>query len=213
MRLLLPHKSRPASILSPNHPNLKPSSDGLAGLVQPLQAPEARQKLAQGVSPGTTKTKSTRAPEGRHKPPTLRPFLPLAPPSMLRPLNSTQDPPLHKPTMHGRPPAALHCPKTKSGGSGWATLLYSDRMQYICAHCGCRPEEIIGHNSPRCLRCGKPMVRATLSYKGLWMSPSFVIQRMQKIIETHGIREAQSSRRFKQEREAWATAAWSFGLM
>lgn len=56
------------------------------------------------------------------------------------------------------------------------------------------------------------MVRATLSYKGLWMSPSFVIQRMQKIIETYGIREAQSSRRFKREREAWTTAGWAFGL-
>lgn len=57
-----------------------------------------------------------------------------------------------------------------------------------------------------------PMVRATLSYKGLWLSPSFVIHRMQKIIETHGKAEAYSGRRFKQEREAWAAAVWALGL-
>lgn len=56
------------------------------------------------------------------------------------------------------------------------------------------------------------MVRATLSYKGLWMSPSFVIYRMQKIIETYGKPEAYSGRRFKQEREAWAAAVWALGL-
>jgi hypothetical protein len=56
------------------------------------------------------------------------------------------------------------------------------------------------------------MLRATTSYKGLWLSPSFVIHRMRKIIETHGIPEANSSRRFKQEREAWTTAVWALGL-
>jgi hypothetical protein len=56
------------------------------------------------------------------------------------------------------------------------------------------------------------MLRATSSYKGLWMSPAFVIHRMQKIIETYGNLEARSSRRFKQEREAWTTAAWALGL-
>jgi hypothetical protein len=92
-------------------------------------------------------------------------------------------------------------------------LLYCDRMQYICVNCARgRPEEIIGDDSPKCLRCGNPMIRATLTYKGLWMSPSFVMHRMQKIIEKHGTRDAQSSGRFKQEREAWTTAAWALGL-
>lgn len=44
------------------------------------------------------------------------------------------------------------------------------------------------------------------------MNPGFVIYRMQKIIETYGIPEAQSNRRFKQEREAWTTAVWALGL-
>ncbi len=35
---------------------------------------------------------------------------------------------------------------------------------------------------------------------------------MQKIIETYGIHEANSSGRFKQEREAWTTAVWALGL-
>ena len=56
------------------------------------------------------------------------------------------------------------------------------------------------------------MLRATLSYKGLWLSPSFVIHRMQKIIDKHGIHEANDSGRFKQEREAWTTAVWALGL-
>jgi hypothetical protein len=56
------------------------------------------------------------------------------------------------------------------------------------------------------------MIRATLSYKGLSLSPSFVIHQIQKIIETHGMRDAQSSGRFKREREAWTTAAWALGL-
>jgi hypothetical protein len=86
-------------------------------------------------------------------------------------------------------------------------------LKYICTGCSRgRAEEIIGDDSPKCSGCGKPMIRATLSYKGLWMSPSFVIHRMQKIVETHGTREAQSSRRFKQEREAWTTAVWALGL-
>jgi hypothetical protein len=84
-------------------------------------------------------------------------------------------------------------------------------MQYLCVNCG-RPEEIIGDNSPKCLRCGKPMLRATSSYKGLWLSPAFVIHRMQTIIETYGNLKARSSGRFKQEREAWTTAAWALGL-
>ncbi len=84
-------------------------------------------------------------------------------------------------------------------------------MQFLCTTCGGNPEEIIGDGSPKCLRCSKPMVAATLSYKGLWLSPSFVIHRMQKIIEKHGNEEA-SSGRFKKEREAWTTAAWALGL-
>lgn len=107
----------------------------------------------------------------------------------------------------------LHQPETQPKRRSLHDMLYSEQMQYICANCrrGC-PEEIIGDDSPKCLRCGKPMIRATLSYKGLWLSPSFVIHRMQKIIETHGTRDAQSSGRFKQEREAWTTAAWALGL-
>ncbi len=85
-------------------------------------------------------------------------------------------------------------------------------MQYICPNCHRQPEEIIGDDSPRCLQCGKPMLRATSSYKGFWFSPAFVIYRMKKITETYGKVEAVSNRRFKQEREAWTTAAWALGL-
>ena len=85
-------------------------------------------------------------------------------------------------------------------------------MLFICNYCLRPPEEIIGDDAPNCLRCGRPMVRATLSYKGFWMSPNFVISRMQKIVATYGIRLAQSCRCFKREREAWAAALWALGL-
>jgi DNA-directed RNA polymerase subunit RPC12/RpoP len=103
---------------------------------------------------------------------------------------------------------------SKKGGvrQSFRNKVYSVGMQYVCANCLGKPEEIIGDNSPNCLRCGKPMTLATLSYKGLWLSPSFIIRRMQKIIETHGTRDDQSSRRFKREREAWTTAVWALGL-
>jgi hypothetical protein len=86
-------------------------------------------------------------------------------------------------------------------------------MLFICKNCPqYGPEEIIVDKSPKCVRCGKPMVRATESYKGIWLSPRFVIYRMESIVETHGTREAKSSRRFKHEREAWTTAIWALGL-
>jgi hypothetical protein len=42
---------------------------------QPLKAPEARHTLAQGISPGTEKQESARAPEGRHIPLALLSYL------------------------------------------------------------------------------------------------------------------------------------------
>jgi hypothetical protein len=86
-------------------------------------------------------------------------------------------------------------------------------MLFICNYCLRPPEEIIGDDSPKCLKCRRPMVRATLSYKGIWMSPNFVISRMLKIIATYGYRLAESCRCFKQEREAWTTALWALGLI
>jgi hypothetical protein len=85
-------------------------------------------------------------------------------------------------------------------------------MQYICPSCHRPPEEIIGDDSPRCLRCDKPMLRAISSYKGYWFGLAFVIYRMKKIFETYGNVEAVADRRFKHEREAWAAAAWALGL-
>jgi len=56
------------------------------------------------------------------------------------------------------------------------------------------------------------MVRAASSYTDLWLSPNFVVHRMQKIIETYGVYEARDNRRFQHEREAWTTALWGLGL-
>jgi uncharacterized membrane protein YfbV (UPF0208 family) len=49
------------------------------------------------------------------------------------------------------------------------------------------------------------------SYTGLLMNPAFLIHRMQRIVEKHGRQEAESSGRFKHEREAWTSAVWALG--
>jgi len=53
---------------------------------------------------------------------------------------------------------------------------------------------------------------AVASYEGLWLSPAFIIHRMQTINETYGTLEARSSGRFKEEREAWTTALLALGF-
>ena len=50
------------------------------------------------------------------------------------------------------------------------------------------------------------------SYTGLLMSPKFLIKRMQGVVEKHGRQKAESSGRFKHEREAWTSAVWALGL-
>ena len=49
------------------------------------------------------------------------------------------------------------------------------------------------------------------SYTGLLMNPAFLVHRMQRIVEKHGRQEAESSGRFKHEREAWTSAVWALG--
>ena len=43
------------------------------------------------------------------------------------------------------------------------------------------------------------------------MSPKFVIERMQRVVEKHGLQQAESRGRFKQEREAWTSAVFTLG--
>jgi hypothetical protein len=50
------------------------------------------------------------------------------------------------------------------------------------------------------------------NYSNLWMSPYFVITRMQEIAGTYGTNRALTDGRFKKEREAMATACLSFAL-
>ncbi len=55
------------------------------------------------------------------------------------------------------------------------------------------------------------MIKAT-DYKGILMSPKFVIDRMTKIVGTYGIYEALTNGRLKKEREAYTSAVWSLAL-
>jgi hypothetical protein len=84
-------------------------------------------------------------------------------------------------------------------------------MKFCCPKCR-REEEIVGDTKPKCLICKVSMVRATGSYKGLWMSPHFVISRMKLLIEKYGYRDATTNGRFKKEREAWTSGMYALGL-
>jgi hypothetical protein len=84
-------------------------------------------------------------------------------------------------------------------------------MKFCCPKCR-REEEIIGDTKPKCLICNVSMVQATTSYKGLWMSPHFVISRMKLLIEKYGYQDATTNGRFKKEREAWTSGMYALGL-
>lgn len=66
--------------------------------------------------------------------------------------------------------------------------------------------------TPRCLVCGAALVKATESYKGLLLAPKFAIERLERVIGTYGYELAQSSGRFKREREGWTSAMYALGL-
>lgn len=83
-------------------------------------------------------------------------------------------------------------------------------MQFICLKCG-RTDEVIGDSHPRCLVCGKPLLKATKSYEGLLLSPEFVLKRMKTLVQKHGLQRVESGP-FKHEREAWSTAIYALAL-
>ena len=83
-------------------------------------------------------------------------------------------------------------------------------MKFLCPTCW-REEEIIGDQNPRCRFCRVEMLRPW-KYSEVWMSPCFVIDRMEKITETYGRESARRDRRFKREREAWTTAMLALAL-
>jgi hypothetical protein len=49
-------------------------------------------------------------------------------------------------------------------------------------------------------------------YKNLWMSPTFMVDRMTLILNRYGIDTVLSHNNFKQEREAWVAAVFLLGL-
>jgi len=84
-------------------------------------------------------------------------------------------------------------------------------MKFCCPKCR-REEEVIGDTKPKCMTCDVSMVQETTSYKGLWMSPHFVLARMKLLIEKYGYQDATANGRFKKEREAWTSAMYALGL-
>ncbi len=56
------------------------------------------------------------------------------------------------------------------------------------------------------------VIAPTDSYEGLLMNPSFIIDRMSRIVGTYGLSELHSNgTRFKRDREAWTTAIFALG--
>ena len=84
-------------------------------------------------------------------------------------------------------------------------------MNFKCLYCG-RTQSTDANKHVSCLDCNKEMARVIENYSGLFMSPEFVIRRMSGIAQKHGIEQAHSSGRFKQEREGWTSAIWALGL-
>lgn len=84
-------------------------------------------------------------------------------------------------------------------------------MKFCCPKCR-REEEIVGDTTPKCMICNVSMVQATNSYKGLWMSPHFVISRMKLLIDKYGYTDATTNGRFKKEREGWTSGMYALGL-
>ena len=83
-------------------------------------------------------------------------------------------------------------------------------MKFACPNCG-RAEIVIGDASPNCRFCRVPMLKPTIEYTGLMMSPNFIIDRFQKVIGKHGWAEAMKGK-LKQEREACIAALWACGV-
>jgi len=80
-------------------------------------------------------------------------------------------------------------------------------MRFICVQCGMK-DNVIGDTAPLCLACKTPLVKATDTYAGIYMSPSMAMRRFESTAEKHGYEKALTGR-VKQEREAWIAAAWA----
>ncbi len=83
-------------------------------------------------------------------------------------------------------------------------------MKYLCPQCG-RTEIVIGDSLPDCLTCRVRMLKPTMEYTDLLMSPNIVIRRFKSTIEKHGWKRILTGR-FKQEREACIAAIWALGV-
>jgi hypothetical protein len=80
-------------------------------------------------------------------------------------------------------------------------------MRFICVQCGMK-DNVIGDKTPLCQVCHIPLVKATDTYAGVYMSPSLAMRRFESAAEKHGHEKALTGR-VKQEREAWIAAAWA----
>lgn len=83
-------------------------------------------------------------------------------------------------------------------------------MKFACPKCG-RAEVVIGDPNPKCRFCRAPMIKPTMEYAGLMMSPKFAMERFGRVVGRHGWIRAMTGR-FKKEREAYIAAVWAYGV-
>lgn len=83
-------------------------------------------------------------------------------------------------------------------------------MRYLCPNCG-RTEIVVGDPNPDCRACRVPMLKPTMEYTNLLMSPNIVLRRFKSTVEKHGWKKILTGR-FKQEREACIAAIWAYGV-
>src|SRR5260370_41112404 len=83
-------------------------------------------------------------------------------------------------------------------------------MKCICSNCG-RSEIVISDSATVGLVCKATLLKATMEYTDLLMSPNFVIRRFRSVVGKHGWAEAMKGR-LKQEREACISAIWAYGI-
>jgi hypothetical protein len=58
-------------------------------------------------------------------------------------------------------------------------------MRFVCINCGMK-DNVVGDDAPLCLACNIPLVKATDTYAGVYLSPSMAIRRFGSAVEKHG---------------------------
>lgn len=85
-------------------------------------------------------------------------------------------------------------------------------LKVCCSKCY-KEDLLLETDKQICHVCGGKMIKATLSFKNIWINPAIPIIRIRKLIIKYGIEKVIHDTKLKSEREAWVTAIWALGLI